>query len=134
MLGNFSCFCCRLLIFSKLTFSKSSFRHTITVSNSLDPDQDRHSVGPDLNPNCLRRLSADDKARKELGLCIRPTRTFRSALSVFPISLQMIVGCANTMIRPKKKNMCVYYLMKISNRVGRLIFFFLFFFFKFEIG
>ena len=34
------------------------------MSNSLDPDQDRqngHSVGPDLGPNCLQRLSADDK-------------------------------------------------------------------------
>ena len=24
---------------------------------SLDPDQDRHSVGPDLDPNCLQRHS-----------------------------------------------------------------------------
>ena len=32
---------------------------TIQVSNSLDPDQDRHFVGPDLGPNCLQRLSAD---------------------------------------------------------------------------
>ena len=51
-----------LLIFSKSTFSKNSFRNTITVSNSLDPDQDRRSVGPDLGPNCLQRLSADDKS------------------------------------------------------------------------
>ena len=29
------------------------------MSNSLDPDQDRHFVGPDLGPNCLQRLSAD---------------------------------------------------------------------------
>ena len=28
------------------------------MSNSLDPDQDRRSVGPDLGPNCLQRLSA----------------------------------------------------------------------------
>ena len=27
------------------------------MSNKLDPDQDRHSVGPDLGPNCLQRLS-----------------------------------------------------------------------------
>ena len=32
------------------------------MSNSLDPDQDKHSVGPDLDPNCLQRLSADDKS------------------------------------------------------------------------
>ena len=33
--------------------SKNSFRNTIRVSNSLDPYQDQHSVGPDLGPNCL---------------------------------------------------------------------------------
>ena len=33
------------------------------VSNGLDPDQDRHSVGPDLGSNCLQRLSADNKSR-----------------------------------------------------------------------
>ena len=26
------------------------------MSNSLDPDQDQHFVGPDLGPNCLPRL------------------------------------------------------------------------------
>ena len=30
------------------------------MSNSLDPDQDRQNVGPDLGPICLQRLSADD--------------------------------------------------------------------------
>ena len=30
------------------------------MSNSLDPDQAQHCVGPDLGPNCLQRLSADD--------------------------------------------------------------------------
>ena len=37
------------------------------VSNGLDSDQDRHSVGPDLGPNCLQRLSADDKSRHLQG-------------------------------------------------------------------
>ena len=36
--------------------------NTIIVSNSLDSDQDQHSVGPDLGPNCLQRLAADDKS------------------------------------------------------------------------
>ena len=63
MLGNFSCFCCRLLTFYKINFLKKNFRNTFRVSNNLDPDQDRHSVGPDLDPNCLQRLSADDKSR-----------------------------------------------------------------------
>ena len=34
------------------------------MSNCLDPDQDPHSVGPDLGPICLQRLSAG----KELNL------------------------------------------------------------------
>ena len=59
MLGDFSCFYRLLLFFSKLIFSENSFRNTIRVTNSLDPDQDRHSVGPDLGPNFLRRLSAN---------------------------------------------------------------------------
>ena len=31
------------------------------MSNSLDPDQARHFVGPDLGPNCLLGLLADNK-------------------------------------------------------------------------
>ena len=50
--------------FSKSTFLKNSFRNTIRVSNSLDPDQGRHFVGPDLGPNCLQSLSADDTSRQ----------------------------------------------------------------------
>ena len=33
------------------------------MSNGLDPDQDRRSVGPDMRPNCLQRLTTDDKSR-----------------------------------------------------------------------
>ena len=57
----FSRFCCCLLIFSKKNFLQNYFRNTVQVSNSLDPNQDRQNVGPDLGPNCLQRLSADDK-------------------------------------------------------------------------
>ena len=56
MLGNFHL----LIFFSKSTFSKNYFRNTVRMSNSLDPDQARHFVGPDLGPNCLQKLSADD--------------------------------------------------------------------------
>ena len=35
------------------------FFNTIWVSNSLDPDQARHFVGPDPGQNCLQKLSAD---------------------------------------------------------------------------
>ena len=37
------------------------------MSNGLDPDEDRHSVGPDLGPNSLQRLSSYDE---ELALII----------------------------------------------------------------
>ena len=55
-------FCCLLIFFSRLTFSKISFRNMIRMSNSLDPDLARHFVVPDLGPNCLQRLSADYKS------------------------------------------------------------------------
>ena len=37
-----------------LTLSGGNFFRLLTAfANSLDPDQDRQSVGPDLDPNCL---------------------------------------------------------------------------------
>ena len=41
-------------IVSKKKNSKNSFRNSIGVSNSLDSDQDRHFVGPDLGPNSFQ--------------------------------------------------------------------------------
>ena len=38
-----------------------------SVSNSLNPDQARQNVGPDLGPNCLQRLSADDTSRQRVN-------------------------------------------------------------------
>ena len=35
------------------------------VSNSMNPDQARHFVGPDLDPNCLPNLSADNIVCKD---------------------------------------------------------------------
>ena len=36
--------------------------------NSLNPDQVGHFVVPDLGPNCLQRLSADDNRRQRVIL------------------------------------------------------------------
>ena len=36
-------------------FKNKPPRTIIRVSNSLDPDQDRHSVGPHLGSNCLQK-------------------------------------------------------------------------------
>ena len=59
---------CRLLIFFKIDiFEKKYFKNTIRVSNSLDPDQARQNVGPDLGPNCLQILSADDTGRQRVN-------------------------------------------------------------------
>ena len=67
ILGNFSCFFVACCFFSKSTFWKNSFMSTIRVSNSLDLDQARHFVGPDLGPNCLQKLSADDIRRQKVN-------------------------------------------------------------------
>ena len=55
---------CCLLIFSKSTFFKNSFRNTIRVSNGLDQDQAQCFVGSNLGLNCLQKLSADDSSRQ----------------------------------------------------------------------
>ena len=59
MLGNCSCFYFRLLTFFKIKFflKNKPLRTTIRVSNSLDPDQDRHSVGLHLDSNCLQKAN-----------------------------------------------------------------------------
>ena len=56
--------------FSNLTFSKNSFRNLISVSNSLDPDQAQHYVGPDQDPKCLQMLSVDDTSRQSVNYLI----------------------------------------------------------------
>ena len=42
-----------LLNFNSLAANGDFCRLLITFANSLDPDQDRQKVGPDLDPNCL---------------------------------------------------------------------------------
>ena len=37
------------------------------MSNSLDRDQARRFVGPDLGHNCLPRLSADNTGRQRIN-------------------------------------------------------------------
>ena len=56
-----------MLIFQNQFFLKNSFRNTSRMPNSLDPDQARRFVGPDLGPNCLQRLSADNTSRQRVN-------------------------------------------------------------------
>ena len=44
--------------------------HTVRVSNGMDPNWGRHSVGPDLGPNCLQMLSADVEKEGVNRVCI----------------------------------------------------------------
>ena len=53
--SSFSCFCHLLNCFQLIIYG------TLPMSNSLDSDRARLSVGPDLGPNCLQRSSADIK-------------------------------------------------------------------------
>ena len=50
--------------FFKMSFFKTIFyMDTIRLSNDLDPDQNRRTVGPNLDPNGLQSISVDDKSR-----------------------------------------------------------------------
>ena len=68
---------------------------TIRVSHSLDPDQDRCSVGPDLGPYQLQRLSAVDKiclwqGRVNSASWVIFTRFFLSSADLGPICLKKL--------------------------------------------
>ena len=68
MLGNFACLFCRLFffLFCFVFFLNQLFQKNLSgipsECKSLDPDQVQCFVGPDLGPNCLQRLSADDES------------------------------------------------------------------------
>ena len=66
MMGNFSSFFVVYRFFSKLNFFKKLFQEYYQ-GVSLDLDPARHSVGPDLGPNCLQSLSAEDKICRYKG-------------------------------------------------------------------
>ena len=57
-------FCCLLIFFQNNFYQKHYFKNIIRASNSLDPDLALHFVRPDLDPNCLQRLSTDDTSKK----------------------------------------------------------------------
>ena len=61
--GEFFMFFVVCCFFQNQLFRKIISRITIRVSNSLDPDQAGHFVGPDFGPNCLQKLTADNTRR-----------------------------------------------------------------------
>ena len=81
----FHSFCCRLLTFFKINFFKKKKsgtlsecqEHYIRVSKGEDPELDRHSVGPDVGPICLQRLSDDGKSEKDNAVPSVHTQSFQ---------------------------------------------------------
>ena len=67
MLGIFL-FCFFADFFFKSTFSKNSLGITMKDSKSFDPDQARHFVGSDLDPNSLQRSSDDSSSWQRINL------------------------------------------------------------------
>ena len=59
-LGNLYTFLSVVYFSSKVNLLKKYSMNIIRESNSLNPDQARHSVGPGLDPTCLQLWSADD--------------------------------------------------------------------------
>ena len=51
-----------LIVFYDMSLMIRMTSGYIRVSNRLDPDQARQIVRPDLDPNCLQRLSAEELA------------------------------------------------------------------------
>ena len=67
---------------SLITYSPSSGNfccQLITFANSLDPDQARQTVGPDLDANCLTQMGflEDFSKRTQKGCHFTPCERFR---------------------------------------------------------
>ena len=63
------------------------------MSISLDPDQARRSVGPDLGPNCLKMLSADDTRRQRVKETVADNQCQEDkAVLVNTASLSNLIG------------------------------------------
>ena len=60
------------------------------MSNSLNPDQARHYVGLDLDPNCLPSLSSNDTRRQSIDPKIVNFVLF-SLDEIFPVSIHYLV-------------------------------------------
>ena len=56
------------------------------MSNSLGPDQARRFVGPDLGPNSLQRLSADDASRANIIAQVQGRRVWHSRKVIHSVS------------------------------------------------
>ena len=65
----------------------------IRMSNGFDPDQARRIVRPDLGPNCLPRLSADDTGRQRVNMfdhCVQISNLWSLFFSFFFLIFQFV--------------------------------------------
>ena len=78
-----------------ITFLKKNSVNTFSVSKSLDPDQVRHNVRPDLGPNCLQIYQQTTLAGKELSNIVAYEGFFWFGLLVYiPVNNHGHVGMA----------------------------------------
>ena len=68
------------------------------MSNSLDLDQARRIVGPDLGPNCLPSLSADDTGRQRVKRLRALDSPYNEALATHNASLKLSILIATVFI------------------------------------
>ena len=68
-------------------FARNSFKNTIRVTNSLNPDQAQHFFGPGLGLNCLLRSSADETSKQKVNK--RQLTVSRHKIMYYPIKVPM---------------------------------------------
>ena len=90
------------LYFSKSTFFRKFLSGMQSVSNSLEPDQARHCVGPVLAPNCLQRLSGAQWLSGRV-LDLRPRgRGFEPHRRHCVVSLSKNINPSLVLVQPRK--------------------------------
>ena len=65
------------------------------MSDRLDPDQARHFVGPDLDPICLQRLSADDTWQYRVNHLLFCSYRFLADLMDTPELIRNVTLCGH---------------------------------------
>ena len=76
------------------------------MSNGLDPEA-RRFVGPDLSPNCLQRLSADDTGRQRVTPKQNSENVFEEIDTRNDITKHFLYGFSND----TKTFPCIVYLL-----------------------
>ena len=84
------------------------------MSNSLDPDQARQFVGPDLGPNCLPRLTADDNGRQRVKDYMNMEESKSCSNKVFQYIIIVIIYLFLNKNQTKKDNSLIKMLHRLD--------------------